>query len=105
MNICDNNFKCDSKILGVLASGAVVPCCLAYDEKISMGKIQEQNLKSIMENNLQFLKNLRTKNYKKEETCKKCFGEPSKRGVFFRNLYNKFPETFKQSKLVRSLVS
>ena len=36
----DNNFKCDSKILGVLASGAVVPCCLAYDEKISMGKIQ-----------------------------------------------------------------
>ena len=38
-----------------------------------------------------FLKNLRTKNGEKHETCKKCFGEPTKRGAIARNIWNALP--------------
>jgi len=41
------------------------------------------------------LKNFRDLNGNKSITCKKCFGEPTQRGVFFRNLYSKIPEKIK----------
>ena len=41
----------------------------------------------MLQNNL-FLKNLREKGGKKHITCKKCFGDPTKRGAFVRNMLN-----------------
>ena len=32
------------RYLGILADGNVVPCCLAYDESISLGKVNENDL-------------------------------------------------------------
>lgn len=83
----NNNFSCNSKILGILADGNVVPCCLAYDERLSLGSVHKKNLFSILKNNL-FLENLRKKGGKKNELCKKCYGEPTKRGVVTRNIIN-----------------
>ena len=83
----DDNFSCGSSILSVQSTGSVVPCCLAYDDTISLGSIQENSLESILNDNL-FLKNLRKKGGKKHLTCRKCYGEPTKRGAFFRNLKN-----------------
>ncbi len=83
----NNNFSCDSEILGILADGNVVPCCLAYDESISLGNVKNKSLENILQNNI-FVKNLRKKNGLKSETCKKCFGEPTKRGAVSRNIIN-----------------
>jgi radical SAM protein with 4Fe4S-binding SPASM domain len=84
----NNNFACNSQILGVLADGNVVPCCLAYDDSISLGKISQSNtLEKILQNN-KFLRDLRTPGAEKHLTCKKCFGEPTKRGAYIRNTLN-----------------
>ena len=32
----------------------------------------------------------------KKDTCKKCFGEPTKRGAIIRNLWNTFPNDVKK---------
>ena len=48
-------------------------------------------------------KNLRDVNGKKHITCRKCFGEPTSRGVFFRNLYDFLPKNFKDSKFINFL--
>ena len=85
----NNNFACKSEILAIQADGNVVPCCLAYDSSISIGSIHSQNLNDILTNNI-FLKNLRKKGNDKHMTCKKCFGEQTKRGAFFRNIINSF---------------
>ena len=76
-----NSFVCNSEILGILADGSIVPCCLAYNDEISLGNVKKLNLKEILENNL-FIKNLRDYNGKKHSVCRKCFGEPTYRGVF-----------------------
>ena len=92
----NNNFSCDSKILAVLADGNVVPCCLTYDDKISMGKFKNDNLKEILINSRSFLTNLRTKDLEKHDLCKKCFGEPTKRGAIARNIWNYLPHKIKK---------
>ena len=83
----NDNFTCNSQILGILADGNVVPCCLAYDERLSLGSIHHKNLLTILKDN-QFLKNLRKKGGEKHELCKKCYAEPTKRGVLTRNIIN-----------------
>ncbi len=93
----NDNFSCDSKILGILADGNVVPCCLAYDNSISLGQIKAKDIKDILISGENFLKNLRTNNLKKHETCKKCFGEPTKRGAIARNLWNSLPVKVKKT--------
>ncbi len=84
----NDNFACNSEILGVLADGNVLPCCLAYDDEISLGNVKHKNLQNILKDGENFLFNLRNKNKKKHDVCKKCFGEPTKRGSIIRNLYN-----------------
>ncbi len=81
------SFVCNSEILGILANGSIVPCCLAYDDKISLGNVKNLKLKEVLKNN-NFIKNLRSYDGEKHEVCKKCFGEPTKRGIFFRSIYN-----------------
>ena len=83
----DNNFSCNTKILSVQADGNIVPCCLAYDNSISLGKIQNKTLEQAL-TKTSFIKNLRKKGGEKHTTCKKCYGEPTKRGAFVRNLIN-----------------
>ena len=89
--IPDEIFSCHNQILGILADGSLVPCCLAYDSSIALGNVKQKNLFNILENN-SFLKNLRDINGEKHITCKKCFGEPTNRGVFFRKIKFKFDE-------------
>ena len=83
------SFACYSEILGILADGSIVPCCLAYDDKIALGNVKNLKLKDVLNNN-QFIKNLRSYEGEKHEVCKKCFGEPTKRGIVFRTIYNQF---------------
>ncbi len=83
----NDNFSCNSNIIGIIADGNVVPCCTAYDDSISLGNIKKISLFEMLQNNL-FLKNLREKGGKKHTTCKKCFGDPTKRGAFVRNMIN-----------------
>ena len=80
-------FLCKSEILGILSDGNIVPCCLAYDDKISLGNTKEVNLKNVLEDN-EFLKNLRSYDGDKHEVCRKCFGEPTKRGTVIRTAIN-----------------
>ena len=81
------------------SDGNVVPCCLTYDDSISLGKINNKSLKEILHEN-RFLKNLRSKTGEKHLTCRKCFGEPTRRGVFARNILNKLPSSFLKSNLM-----
>ena len=83
------SFVCNSEILGILADGSIVPCCLAYNDEISLGNVKKLNLKKILESN-QFIKNLRSYSGEKHSVCRKCFGEPTKRGVVFRSIYNQY---------------
>ena len=62
-----------------------------------MGRIDKLDLKTVLENGKIFLKNLRTKNLEKHETCKKCFGEPTKRGALARNFWNALPNEVKKT--------
>jgi radical SAM protein with 4Fe4S-binding SPASM domain len=83
-----NRFSCNNRILGILSDGSVVPCCLAYDDSISMGNINEKTLEEILSQGTDFLGNLRGhNNCGKHETCKKCFGEPTKRGLAANMVY------------------
>ena len=82
-------FACSNRMLGIMADGAVVPCCLAYDNEISIGNIKEQQLSEILFQKETFLANLHSKSDKKPETCKKCLGEPTKRGLAVRWLIDK----------------
>ena len=65
-----------------------------------MGKVSDSSLKSILENN-KFLANLRKKGGEKHINCRKCFGEPTYRGVFVKNLYYSLPLKVRQSRLVK----
>ena len=46
-----NNFICNTNNLGILADGHIVPCCLAYNQDLSLGKVSDSSLKSILDNN------------------------------------------------------
>ena len=73
-----------------------MPCCLTYDDTISMGKFKNNNLKELLVKSENFLNNLRNNNLKKHDLCKKCFGEPTKRGAAMRNIWNAFPQNLKK---------
>ena len=79
--------------MGIQADGNVVPCCLAYDDTISIGNINLSSLQGLLNNN-KFLDNLRKVGGEKHITCQKCFGEPTKRGVIIRNFLNFFLHKF-----------
>jgi radical SAM protein with 4Fe4S-binding SPASM domain len=83
----DNNFSCNSEILAIQADGNVVPCCLTYDDTITLGNVHDKKIEQVLYKN-KFLEDLRKKGSNKHLTCQKCFGEPTKRGAFFRNIFN-----------------
>ena len=95
----DNNFSCHSSNLAIQADGNVVPCCLAYNKDISMGKVRDKSLKSILSGN-KFLTNLRKKGGEKHLTCRKCFGEATYRGTLVKKLYFALPSKIRNSKFM-----
>ena len=95
----NDNFSCTSGNLGIVANGNVLPCCISYNDDLSMGNIRDGSLKSILEGN-EFLYNLRKKGGKKHLVCRKCFGEPTKRGAVIKKLYFALPEKIRNSKIM-----
>lgn len=79
---------CRNRILGILANGNVVPCCLAYDDMLSMGNIKKDSLKTILERNTHWLDKLR-KGIDLPLYCQRCLGAPSKRGTYVKYIKNK----------------
>ncbi len=96
----DNNFSCNSTNLGILASGHIVPCCIAYTTDIAIGKASDGNLKQTLDTS-QLLKNLRKKGGEKKLTCRKCFGEPTHRGTIVKKMYFSLPEKVRNSKFIK----
>ncbi len=96
----NEKFSCNTGILGVLSDGNIVPCCLSYDDSISLGTSYNKSLKNILDGS-EFLKNLRDVNGEKHLTCRKCMGEPTHRGVFLKNLFSNLPFVVKNSQFVK----
>lgn len=76
---------CRDEVLAILASGNVVPCCLAYGDFMKMGNIKKESLKMILEKNIQKLNNIR-RGIDLTLCCRRCLGAPTKRGALFRRL-------------------
>jgi len=80
---------CTNRMLGILASGKVVPCCLAYDDMLTMGNIKEESLRKILEKKNSWLKNIR-RGIGLQLVCKRCLGAPTKRGTVMQPIKTKF---------------
>ncbi len=74
---------CPSRVIGILASGNVVPCCFAYDDLLCMGDIKRESIYDILEKNAGFLDNLR-KGANMPLTCRRCSGALTRRGLVIR---------------------
>jgi radical SAM protein with 4Fe4S-binding SPASM domain len=72
---------CNNRMLGVLADGSVVPCCLIYNSTLSLGNVRDTSLREILEGKASFLLGLRDKASPKPLICRKCLGQPTRRGV------------------------
>ena len=64
--------------------------------RTNVGVFDVSHMGQILIDGDKFLTNLRTNNLEKHETCKKCFGEPTKRGAIIRNIWNSFPTRTKK---------
>jgi radical SAM protein with 4Fe4S-binding SPASM domain len=85
-----NSFSCEERILGILADGSLMPCCKTYNNDLSLGNIKKNSIMEILKKNDKWINDLRSKNKTKDEICKKCYGEPSIRGTFFRAALEQF---------------
>ncbi|MFH1310761.1 MAG: radical SAM protein [Candidatus Omnitrophota bacterium] len=74
---------CSGNILGVLATGYVVPCCVVCDDLTAMGNVRDESLKNILEKSQTWIKGIKTgKNL--PFFCRRCLGAPTRRGSWFR---------------------
>ena len=68
-------------MLGILADGTVVPCCLDADGEINLGNIFEETLEEILKKERYIkLKDGFTGNEIPEELCRKCTFYMSRKG-------------------------
>jgi len=75
-----NTSGCKNRILSVLASGNVVPCCMAYGEILSLGNIKHETLEKILIRNKELLAQIKNgKNLPLH--CARCMGAPTKRAI------------------------
>lgn len=77
----DEPIACRNRILGILADGSVVPCCMAYNTDLAMGNLHRESLQTILDRARQLITNIKTETNQKPPTCKRCLGQPTKRGV------------------------
>lgn len=80
-----SNIKCGTRILGILASGNVMPCCLGYGDMFGLGNIKKEALHSILERNKSVFERIHS-GINKPIICNTCFGAPTLRGQFFKRL-------------------
>ena len=88
------SFACYSEILGILADWKYSTLLFEAMMIRVVGNVKNLKLKDVLNNN-QFIKNLRSYEGNKHEVCKKCFGEPTKRGVVFRTIFNQFKRFYR----------
>lgn len=87
--------NCTVRVVSVLGNGSVVPCCFAFDDKLSLGSIRNESFKDIIYRNSEFIRKIKQgKNV--PEVCRKCRGAPTKRGALaisllrdLKNIFNK----------------
>lgn len=91
-----NSVGCANKILSVLASGNVVPCCLAYDDILCMGNIKKEPIEIILERNANLLYRIKS-GENLPLYCGRCMGAPSRYAIPFKEL-----KTFLAKKLNRT---
>jgi len=72
--------NCTVRVVSVLGNGSVVPCCFAFDSKLSLGNIREDSFKNIIQKKSTFIKNIK-EGKKVPDVCRKCRGAPTKRGA------------------------
>ena len=72
---------CNNQNLGIMADGSVVPCCMAYNSNLAMGNLKLESLHSILERNRAWLGRIKGETNEKPDTCKRCLGQPTTRGV------------------------
>jgi len=87
-------FACNHKTLGVMADGKLVPCCHIFDDSFVIGDMNKQTLKEALQKNKARIGELRSFNTLKENICKKCYGAPSKRGIYLRHFAHKLKKVF-----------
>ena len=83
------SFKCGHPILAVLASGDVVPCCHMSSPFFTLGNAKTNKISDLLDKNKSLICNIRTKEGRKPEVCKKCFGEKTKRAVVISRIKEK----------------
>ena len=76
-----SNFSCNHPILGVLATGHVVPCCHMSSPYTSLGSIHSNSIEEVLESSSNQIKNIREKDGEKPLVCKRCFGEKTDRAL------------------------
>jgi radical SAM protein with 4Fe4S-binding SPASM domain len=84
--------RCGNRILGILADGSVVPCCLAYDNSLALGNIKKNSLASILDERSAWLADLRDYTPLKSTICQACLGEPTRRGLLVKRLRTQLSE-------------
>ncbi len=77
---------CSTKMLSISANGSVAPCCLTYNNMLNMGNIKEESLKQILDRNKDFIKGIKNGS-RMPETCRRCEGAPTRRGVLALSAY------------------
>tara|TARA_R110000782_G_scaffold137977_13_gene230477 strand:+ start:76 stop:1176 length:1101 start_codon:yes stop_codon:yes gene_type:complete len=83
-------FECHHPILGVLASGHVVPCCHMSSPYATLGSTLNKSLEDVLESGSKMIDNIRSVDGAKPLVCKRCFGERTKRAVKLVELRKKF---------------
>ncbi len=84
-----HSFACEERILGVLADGSLTPCCKTYNNDLSLGNTKDKNIINILNDKKKWIEDLRSVSKNKNEICKKCYGEPTYRGTYFRAFIDK----------------
>jgi len=76
---------CPTNIVGILANGDVVPCCMVNEGVFNLGNVHQEPLGTILEKSKYFLRGLRD-GTNLPRICCKCLGAPSRRGAFAKQM-------------------
>lgn len=77
---------CTTTMLSIDAKGAVSPCCLAYDDMLTLGNIKEEPLKKILDKRKKFIEGIRSGD-RLPRICRICIGQPTRRGSIIASAY------------------
>ncbi len=86
---------CKNEVLGILADGSVVPCCMAYNTSLAMGNLTRDSLGDILERNRPLLGGIKSETNRKPDICKRCLGQPTRRGIVFSAALDRFKPVFR----------